>query len=44
MSNRFHEEFEKKKSFEQKSLLKKSLMNVYLALLPVSSFKNLKNM
>lgn len=33
----------KKKSFEQKSLLKKSLMNVYLALLPVSSFKNLKN-
>lgn len=43
MSNRFHEEFEKK-SFEQKSLLKKSLMNVYLALLPVSSFKNLKNM
>lgn len=44
MSNRFHEEFEKKKYFEQKSSLKKSLMNVYLALLPVSSFKNLKNM
>lgn len=44
MSNRFHEEFEKKKIFKQKSSLKKSLMNVYLALLPVSSFKNLKNM
>lgn len=40
----FMRNLKKKKSFEQKSSLKKSLMNVYLALLPVSSFKNLKNM